>query len=358
MVRQRRGTRTLPPHEGKVSRSFFDRAIRTRLGWQRRDVVVSPRTGVDVGVVRLPGGGVLLSTTDPLYIEPRLGWDRAAWFAFHVLASDMTTTGRKPDWATIDLDVPPETPDRVLATLLRVFHQEARRLGTAIITGHTGRYPGCAFPIVGSGTLLATTTQDGYLTTRAIPPGAVLLMARTVALEATAMLATFFPDRIRDRLGSGAFHRARALVPFMSTVPDALRAAAVGLRTDGVWAMHDATEGGVRTAAWEMALASGRGLEADLSAAWIDPTVREVAKLFQMDPLNASSEGTLLLAVDPTRVEEVTSALESGGAVVCTLGRFTSHPRLVRDGSRPLRPPPRDSYWDVVQQERIAPRRT
>lgn len=358
MVRPRRRTSPLQPEEGKVSKSFFDRAIRTRLGRRRRDVVVGPRTGVDVGVVRLPGGGVLLSTTDPLYIEPRLGWDKAAWFAFQVLASDMATAGRKPDWATIDLDVPPETPDRVLATILRVFHREARRLGTAIITGHTGRYPGCAFPTVGSGTLLAATAEDGYVTTRRIPAGAVLLMARTAALEATAMLATFFPDRIRDSLGSGTLQRARAFVGFMSTVPDALRAAAVGLRTDGVWAMHDATEGGVRTAAWEMALASGRGLEADLSAAWIDPTVHEVAELFRMDPLNASSEGTLLLGVDPARVGEVTSALESGGAVVSALGRFNSHTRLVRDGPRPLRPPPRDSYWAAVRHESNASRRS
>lgn len=336
--------------EGKIGRRFFERVIRPHLGRRRRDVVVGPRTGVDVGVVQLPEGGVLLSTTDPLYIEPRLGWERAAWFAFHILASDLTTTGRRPDWATIDLDVPPGTPDRVLETILRVFDREARRLGASIVTGHTGRYPGCAFPIVGSGTLLAASAATGYVTTRRIPAGAELLIARTVALEATGMLATFFPERIEDRLGSETLRRARAFTGRMSTVPDALRAAKVGLREDGVWAMHDATEGGVRTAAWEMAVAAGRGLESDLGEAWIDPTVRDVAELFGMAPLDASSEGTLLLAADPHRVEEVLSTLQGGGAVVSRVGRFTRRRGLLRDGKHLLRPPVRDSYWAAVQR--------
>ncbi len=304
-----------------------------------------------MGVVRLGPDRVLLATTDPLYIEPRLGWERAAWFAFQILASDLTTTGRKPDWATIDLDVPPGTSDRVLETILRVLDREARRLGTAIVTGHTGRYPGCTFPLVGSGTLLAECGRAEYVTTRRIPAGAHLLVARTVALEATAMLAIFFPERIRDALGPGTLRRAVSLAPRMSTVPDALRAASVGLREEGVWAMHDATEGGVRTAAWEMAFASGRGLESDLARAWVDPVVREVTGLFGIDPLDASSEGTLLLAVDPGRVAEVESALQRRGAVVSRIGRFTSSGGTVRDRGGPLRPPGRDSYWAAVQRE-------
>ncbi len=314
-------------------------------------MVVGPQTGVDVGVTRLPTGDVLLSTTDPLYIEPRLGWERAAWFAFHILASDLTTTGRRPDWATIDLTVPPGTPDRILETILRVFGREARRLNAAIVTGHTGRYAGCTFPTVGAGTLLAVADDDGYVTTRHIPARAELLIARTIALESTGMLATFFPDRIRERLGSEILQRARALTTRMSTVADALRAVRVGLREDGVWAMHDVAEGGVRGAAWEMAHAAGRGLEVDLSRAWVDPTVRAVSQLFGMDPLDASSEGTLLLAVEPRQVEAVSSELREGGAVVSQLGRFTSHPGLLRDGRRALRPSDRDSYWSVVQRE-------
>ena len=121
--------------------------------------------------------------------------------------------------------------------------------------------------------------------------------------------------------------------------------------------MHDATEGGVRTAAWEMAVASGRGLEADLSRAHVDPTAHDVAGLFGMEPLDASSEGTLLLAVDPDRVGDVTAALRSGGSTVSRLGRFTRRPQVLRDGVKILRPAANDSYWAAVRRENRSPQR-
>ena len=51
---------------GKVSRQFFETVIARRLGTKRKDVAVGPANGVDVGVVRLPDGRALVSTTDPI----------------------------------------------------------------------------------------------------------------------------------------------------------------------------------------------------------------------------------------------------------------------------------------------------
>lgn len=342
--------------EGKITPRFFERSVRPHLGSRRPDILVGPRTGVDVGVVRPTAGHVLIVKTDPLYVEPRLGWDRAAWFAFQILASDLTTSGRKPDWGAIDLLVPPETPDDVVARILRVLGREARRLGAALVTGHTGRYAGVSFPMVGSGTLLAMAPGDAFVTTASIPTGAVLLAARTPAVEAVGMLATFYPEFLRDHLGTADLRRARDLTAQMTTVPDALRAAAAGLKTEGVWAMHDAAEGGLRRAVWEMAVASGRGLDVDLSEAWVDPVVQRVARLFGFDPLTASSQGTLLLAVQPSRVEDVISTLSRGGVPVSRIGRFSARGAPAKDRGRLLSPPARDSYWSVVQRRGL-PRR-
>jgi len=68
---------------GKISRAFFETVIARNLGAKRRDVAVGPANGVDVGVVRLPDGKALISTTDPIYIVPQYGWERAAWFLPH-----------------------------------------------------------------------------------------------------------------------------------------------------------------------------------------------------------------------------------------------------------------------------------
>ena len=127
---------------GKVSRTFFENVIARRLGTRRKDIVKGPANGVDVGVVRLPGGRAMISTTDPINIVPQYGWERAAWFAFHILASDLTTSGVAPQYVTMDWNLPMAIEDDEIERMLKVIDRECRRYGTAIVTGHTGRYEG------------------------------------------------------------------------------------------------------------------------------------------------------------------------------------------------------------------------
>jgi hydrogenase maturation factor len=330
---------------GKVSRAFFETVIARHLGTRRKDVAVGPANGVDVGVVRLPDGRAMISTTDPIYIVPPYGWERAAWFAFHILASDLTTSGVAPQYVTLDWNLPMGIEDDQIETMLRVMDRECRKYGTAIVTGHTGRYEGCAYPMVGGATFLAIAPKDGWVTADMARPGNRLLVTKTAALEATAILSNTFPQIVERRIGAEVTSKARGLFESMSTVDDALAAATVGLRRGGVWAMHDATEGGVRNAVWEMAQASGLGVDVDLSKAFIDPAVAAVCKVFDMDPLDAISEGTLLIAVEPQAAADIRARLKRKGIVVSDIGTFTKKGAPCLDRGRPFRPADRDPFW-------------
>ena len=330
---------------GKVSRAFFENVIAHHLGARRKDIAVGPANGVDIGVVRLPDRRALLSTTDPIYIVPQYGWERAAWFAFHILASDLTTSGVAPQYITMDWNLPMDIEDDQIETMLHVIDRESKKYGAAIVTGHTGRYEGCAYPMVGGATFLAIAPKDGWVTANMAKPGNHLLVTKTAALEATAILANTFPDLVERRLGTDTTKRARALFESMSTVDDALAAASVGVRKYGVWAMHDATEGGVRNAVWEMAQASGLGVDVDLTTVHLDPAVAEVSKLFGMDPLDAISEGTLLIAVDSDAAQEVIARLEKEDILAKDIGRFTKKGQACRDRGKPFHPADRDPFW-------------
>ena len=139
--------------------------------------------------------------------------------------------------------------------------------------------------------------------------------------------------------------RARALFESMSTVDDALAAASVGLRKHGVWAMHDATKGGVRNAVWEMAQASGLGVDVDLSKVPIDPAVAAVSKVFSMDSLDAISEGTLLIAVESDAASDVIVALKQKGILAADIGAFTKKGRPTWDRGKVFGPADRDPFW-------------
>jgi len=109
--------------------------------------------------------------------------------------------------------------------------------------------------------------------------------------------------------------------------------------------MHDATEGGVRNAVWEMAQASGLGVEVDLTKVIVDPAVAEVSKLFGMEPLDAISEGTLLIAMEAHAADQVLANLRKKGIAAADIGAFTKAGRPCTDRGRPFRPADRDPFW-------------
>ena len=78
---------------GKIAGELLTDTILGRLGACDSEVLAGPRAGVDVGVLRVAPGVVMAVTTDPVFVLPSLGWERAAWFAVHILASDAATSG-------------------------------------------------------------------------------------------------------------------------------------------------------------------------------------------------------------------------------------------------------------------------
>lgn len=334
---------------GKIDPDTFRRVIYRHLGRPRPEVRVGPAAGVDVAVVDIGPGRVLAATTDPVFVVPQYGWRRAAWFAIHILASDAAMSGLTPAYLSIDLNLPRDLGDDDLATLWRHMHETCDALGVAVVSGHTARYDGCSYPMVGGATVLAVGDADRYITSAMARAGDVLLCSKGAAIEAAALFAATFPGPLAERLGADVTARADALFERMSVVEDAAVAVGVGVREEGVTALHDATEGGVLGGVYEMASASGLGVALWEDAVPVRPEVGAVCRLAGMDPLAAISEGTLLAAVRPHRADAVLAAWRRAGVDGAAVGEFLPPERgMVRlAGGReaPLSHPGVDPFW-------------
>jgi hydrogenase maturation factor len=66
-----------------------------------------------------------------------------------------------------------------------------------------------------------------------------------------------------------------------------------------VHAMHDPTEGGLATALWELAEASGVGLRIERERLPILPEGERLCREFGLDPLGTIASGSLLLTLAP-----------------------------------------------------------
>lgn len=336
---------------GKVTPEVFARTILGNLGASDPDVLVGPRHGVDVGVVRVAPGVVMAVTADPVFVVPAYGWRRAAWFAVHILASDAATSGLPLRWMTVDLNLPLELSDEDLEVLWTAYAEACRDLGVAVVAGHTGRYEGCAWPMVGGAACVALGPEDRYVTPAMARPGDRVVVTKGPAIEATALFAATFPDRLRAGVGQEVWAAADALFEQMTVVPEARVASAYGLREDGVTAMHDATEGGVLGGLAELAAASGVGLRVERERIPLRPEVRAVCQHVGIDPYTSISEGTLIAAVRPQDAEGFLAALAEAGIEAADVGEVVppeAGTALLEGGEpRPLAHPGLDPFWEA-----------
>ena len=334
---------------GKATRELFEQVILRRLGADDDDVLVGPRHGVDVGVVRVADGVAMALTADPVFIVPAYGWERAAWFAVHILASDAATSGLPLRWIAVDLNLPPEITDAELTELWDAFHRACVGIGLAVVTGHTARYDGCTWPMVGGAVCMASGPEDRFVTPTMARPGDAVVVTKGAAIEATALFAATFPDRLEKAVGDDVVKAADELFERMTVVPEAAVARGFGLRDEGVTSMHDATEGGVFGGLTEVATASNVGMRIERPAIPVRPEVRAVCEHVGMDPYTSISEGTLIATVVPDRADAFVAALANADVEAAIVGEVTPASDgtvlVTEDGVRPLEHPGLDPFW-------------
>jgi hydrogenase expression/formation protein HypE len=341
------------PEIGKISFEIFNELIYPRLGARNANILVGPQHGVDVGIVEIGGLAVSL-TTDPVFIVPEYGWERAAWFAIHILASDSVTSGLRPKYLSIDLNLPMEMTKQQLTAMWETMHRECEKLGIAVITGHTARYENCHYPMVGGATVIGIGALDEYVTPRMAKRGDSIIITKGPAIEATGIFAAMFPRLIERELGSEVSRQAASVFYKMSVVEDALTAVSVGVRDNGVSALHDATECGVWGGLYEIAQASGLGVRVEKGCIVVEEGVREVCRYFGIDPYASISEGTLVMSCRPHKAEAVVRALSAKGIKASIVGELTAADRgmvLVEGGRETkLAHPIVDPFWKAFYE--------
>ena len=158
-------------------------------------------------------------------------------------------------------------------------------------------------------------------------PGDRLLLTKGVPIEATALLAREFPNRLEPFLSPAELAEAqRYLVhPGLSVVRDA----ALALQAGQVSAMHDPTEGGLAGALWELAEACGHTLWFDPARVPVPPLAARVCAAFGLDPLAAIASGALLMTAPPPDAVHIVHALADAGLVCAEIGAVEPGPAAV-----------------------------
>lgn len=327
---------------GKIDRAFFEEYVYPNLGADREDVLVGPRHGVDFGAIEI-GGQVLVLATDPVFVMPELGFERAAWFAVHILMSDVAVSGLTPTHLAVDFNLPPETTDEEFRTIWETFDREAREVGMSVVTGHTARYSGCRYPTIGGGTAMAVGDPDDLVRPDGARAGDEVIVTRGPAIEATGLTSVLFEDLLD--LPSETVEAAKSR--FYDTSP--VRGALFAARAGPVTAMHDATERGLYGALVEVAESAGVRLDVERDRIPVLAGVLETCESFGMDPWSASSSGTLVITVAPGGGDDVLAALEGADVPAAVVGEVNEGQGVFVDGEA-IAYPGADPFWPTVEE--------
>jgi len=312
--------------------------------------VIGPRHGVDYGVIRV-GDQMLAMSTDPFFIAPAYGWRRAAWFAFHIVVSDVAVSGLTPRYLTVDLNLPPELDEAGLTEIWDAVHQEAIKYGITVVTGHTARYAGCNFPMVGGATIIGVGSEVDLRGPHRVQPGDRVVITKGPAIEATGLLTVTFPEYFASRGGADYQRRAENLFYQMSVLDDAAAARTV----PGVRVMHDATECGVWGGLYEMAQAGHYGLKIEQARIPVQEETLTTCRIAGIDPFAAISEGTLLAVVAAAETERLLQVFADRGIVCAEIGEVVPQTQglsvIAPDGqARELVHPKVDPFWGKFEE--------
>jgi len=203
--------------------------------------------------------------------------------------------------------------------------------------------------MVGGATIVGIGEKNEYVTPKMARAGDKVIITKGSAIEATGIFATMFPRRIEGEFGHDFSEKAEQIFYKMSVVEDSLTAVGVGVRDNGVSAMHDATECGIWGGLYELAQAAGLGMRVEKNQIVIEDCVTEICSYFGIDPYASISEGTLIIACRGHKAGEVVEALSQKGIKSSIVGELTEPGRgmvLASEGNEGrLEHPIVDPFW-------------
>ena len=323
---------------GKVPENVLKRSVFKQIHTRRKEVVLGAGVGEDCAALQLEPDEIFVMSTDPITGAVQ----DIGTLAIQITVNDLASSGAEPVGVMLTILLPENMREIKLRQMMEQVEAACAKANVQVIGGHTEVTKAVNQPIItvcGVGKV-----QKGHLiSTGGAKPGMDILVSKWIGIEGTAILAKEKEEDLKTRFSEAFIDKAKAMDVYISVQSEA--AVAV---TSGVSAMHDVTEGGIFGALWEMAEASGVGLEIDLKKIPIRQETVEVCEFFGLNPYKLISSGCMLMAAEDGN--HLVRELEKSGIKATIIGKATDGNDRVLindDEKRFLEPPKEDELYQV-----------
>ena len=294
---------------GKVPEAVLKRAVFRQIHTRGEEVLVGAGVGEDCAALQLGPDEVFVLSTDPI-----TGTDKnTGELAVQITANDLASAGAEPVALLLTVLLPVTADEPMIRRLMKEVDEACEKLHIQVVGGHTEVTAVVNQPVI-SVTGIGKAKKGHLVTTGGAGIGDDVVATKWIGIEGTSIIAREKEQELLERFAAPFVEEAKNFDRFLSVVPDA--AAAV---KSGVTAMHDVTEGGIYGALWELAEASGVGLEIDLKKIPVRQETIELCEYYRLNPYQLISSGCMLMTAPDGR--RLVRDLEKAGIHATLIGR-------------------------------------
>ncbi len=308
---------------GKLPNELLKSLILSRLGNQRKEVIMGPSIGEDAAILDFKEDLIVLSS-DPITGSTK----NLGSLAVHINVNDVATQGAQPVGILFTLLLPEGTTTDQVEQIMNDAQREATKLNIDIIGGHTEVTKVVNQPLLVA-TVIARVREKDRPKKELLKAGDIVAVSKVAALEGTAILAYELEDELRKFLTEDELQHAKNYMNQVSVLEEGAASRKFNVRY-----LHDVTEGGLLGALWESANANHKGIAIYEERIPVDPVTEKMARELSFDPLKMISSGSMLFIVDGDDFDKLKDELASRKIQLTAIGEVTDDRaiRIEREG--------------------------
>ena len=240
----------------------------------------------------------------------------AGFYAVTKAINSIVCQGITPDHVTVSVLLDPDSEEQALKKIVADCLEACKEAGVPYAGGHTEVTTAVNRPVITAtcvGYAEGASDEEKTFFEAKGKAGQAIVISKWAGLEGTAMLAKDRYDELITRYPAPFIDGA---VRFKEMV-NIGREAAVAMKA-GALSIHDASNGGIFAALWELSGRAGCGLKVDLKAIPIRQETIEICEFFEINPYQLLSGGALLFTADDG--ERLADALREEGIPAAVVG--------------------------------------
>lgn len=268
----------------------------------------------------------------------------SAYLAVMAAANNLWASGTVPLAVTLAVSLPEDAEEALLKKLMGQAERCCKQLKIQIVGGHTEVSRAVKWPVVTATAVGMKAISGSGPQTDHGASGMDIVVSKWIGMEGTSIIASQKELELLSRYPAHLILMAQEQKNYLSIASEA----AIALKS-GVYTMHDARNGGIFGALWEISRKLGVGLYIDLKKIPIRQETIEICEFYSLNPYELLSGGTLIMLTKEG--QKLVEKLEEAGIAAALIGSTNDgNDKLIanQEEFRYLEPPVPDEIYKIA----------